>query len=217
MPRSTRAANAFPALPKQIAWPLVAFALVVVLVFMAFKSRADAPVPSFDEPLGTLDSSRVPNGWATNINAAAKVAGIPAPILAAQLETESHWDPNAVSSAGAQGLAQFTPGTWKDFGSGDPFSPTDAIAAQGRLLKHLKKQVSDANLTGNTTKLTLAAYNAGLGNVTKHGGVPPFKETKNYVKRIAQRMGHYALPIAREASSSSSAAAEPGLARRPEG
>lgn len=159
------------------------------------KPAEPTPVPSFDAPLGALDESRVPHGWGPRVAAAARRAGIPGPVLAAQLEVESGWDPKAVSPAGAQGLAQFTPDAWKTWGKGDPFSPEDAIAAQGRLMQNLKARADASKLPDNHVRLALAGYNAGFGNVTKHHGVPPFPETQSYVDAVARSMGWYAKPL----------------------
>ena len=116
-------------------------------------------------------------------------------IIAAQIDQESNWNPNAGSSAGAQGIAQFMPSTWASAGKdgdgdgkADIWNPHDAIWSQGNYMCGLASQVETAKksgkLTGDTLQLTLAAYNAGLGSVLKYGGIPPFTETTNYVKRI---------------------------------
>ena len=116
-------------------------------------------------------------------------------IIAAQIDQESNWNPNAGSSAGARGIAQFMPSTWASAGKdgdgdgkADIWNPHDAIWSQGNYMCGLASQVETAKksgkLTGDTLQLTLAAYNAGLGSVLKYGGIPPFTETTNYVKRI---------------------------------
>ncbi|WDF35183.1 transglycosylase SLT domain-containing protein (plasmid) [Arthrobacter agilis] len=129
----------------------------------------------------------VPNGWGPLVEAAAKEAGLPASVVAAQLNQESGWNENATSPVGAQGVAQFMPATWAAYGNGgDPFSATDAIPAYGRYMAALKKEVQsiaddDANLL---VQLTLAAYNAGPGAVQQYDGIPPFQETQKYVSTI---------------------------------
>ena len=194
-------------------WTWVGLALVaaltVGLVVMVARPKPAEVIPSFADPIGALDTSKVPHGWGPDVAAAAKVAGLPAPVLAAQLETESNWQTDAISPADAKGLAQFTPDAWALFGRGDPLKPKDAIAAQGRMLRHLKSEIIAAKLPDNTTKLTLAAYNAGLTNVRKHRGVPPFPETQNYVKLIAQRMGQYARPLPHSSSPTAAAYGHP--------
>ncbi|WP_369054544.1 NlpC/P60 family protein [Kineococcus terrestris] len=101
---------------------------------------------------------------------------LPAGLLSAVAKAESGYDPNARSRAGALGLMQFMPATAREMGV-DPLDPASAIDGAGRLLrKHL-----DAF---GSVPLALAAYNAGPGNVRKHGGVPPFAETQKYVQKI---------------------------------
>jgi murein DD-endopeptidase MepM/ murein hydrolase activator NlpD len=129
----------------------------------------------------------VPNGWGLLVDAAAREAGLPASLVAAQLQQESGWNPDARSPAGAQGLAQFMPGTWQTYGNGgNPFHPEDAIAALGRYMAALKEQVRPfaADDAGELVRLTLAAYNAGPGAVQEHSGIPPYPETQQYVEKI---------------------------------
>ena len=131
--------------------------------------------------------SPIPNNWRPLVEDAAQEAGIPFSVAAAQLKQESGWDEDALSPAGAQGLAQFMPGTWATYGAGgDPFSAPDAIAAYGRYMAALKTDVqpiagSDAGLL---VRLTLAAYNAGPAAVQEHAGIPPYEETQQYVAGI---------------------------------
>ena len=102
-------------------------------------------------------------------------------LLAAQLQAESGFNPNAVSPAGAQGIAQFMPATARAVGLRDPFDPEQAIDAQARLMSGLLRQFG-------TIPLALAAYNAGPGAVQRYNGVPPFAETRAYVARILALM-----------------------------
>lgn len=130
--------------------------------------------------------------WVPALQDASRVAGIPAQFLAAQIEAESGWSPNAVSSVGARGLTQFMPGTWESYGGGaDPFDPIAGIAAQGRYLKDLRGAVAKVGGDVDPQRLVFAAYNAGPGNVLKYAGIPPFRETQGYVAKIydlAQRV-----------------------------
>ncbi|WP_406284014.1 NlpC/P60 family protein [Embleya sp. NBC_00896] len=110
-------------------------------------------------------------------------------LLAAQLYQESGFDPNALSPIGAQGIAQFMPGTWPEWatdGDGDgktsPWDPDDAIPAAARYDCSLAKYV--AKVPGDRTNNMLAAYNAGAYRVMQYNGIPPYKETQNYVKAI---------------------------------
>lgn len=98
--------------------------------------------------------------------------------LVAVAKAESDFNPNCVSSAGAQGIMQVMPEEQKGLGIKDPFDAEQNIMGAAKLLKaHLKKFNGDYTLAA-------AAYNAGSGRVQKYGGVPPIKETQNYVKKV---------------------------------
>ena len=102
--------------------------------------------------------------------------------LVAVAKAESDFDYECVSSAGAKGIMQLMPDEVKEFGVTDVFNPEQNIMASAKLLAaHLKKFDGDFTLAA-------AAYNAGSGAVQKYGGVPPYTETQNYVKRIAKFM-----------------------------
>ncbi|OEU87454.1 peptidase P60 [Streptomyces abyssalis] len=110
-------------------------------------------------------------------------------LLAAQLYQESGWRPDAQSGAQAQGIAQFIPGTWATHGidgdgdgDRDVWDPKDAIPSAASYDCKLASYVKDA--PGDPTENMLAAYNAGAYAVIKYGGVPPYRETKNYVSTI---------------------------------
>jgi Transglycosylase SLT domain/D-alanyl-D-alanine carboxypeptidase/Putative Flp pilus-assembly TadE/G-like len=102
---------------------------------------------------------------------------VSAGLLAAQLLAESNFNPYAVSPAGAQGIAQFMPGTAAAYGLDDPFDPEKAIDAQAHLMSDLLRQFG-------SVPLALAAYNAGPGAVAACDCVPPYPETQAYVARI---------------------------------
>lgn len=106
--------------------------------------------------------------------------GVAPALLAAVAQTESAGNTKARSHVGALGLMQFMPATARSLNV-DPLDPKSAIDGAARLLKsHMK--------TFGSTDLALAAYNAGPGNVRKYGGIPPFTETQNYVKKINSLM-----------------------------
>jgi cell wall-associated NlpC family hydrolase len=123
----------------------------------------------------------VPGQYVSTIEEAAADNGIPASLLAALVSHESGFDPTAVSSAGAEGIAQFMPGTAAGMGV-DPDDPTEAINAAAKLLGSYTAQFgsySDA----------LAAYNAGASAVERYGGVPPYAETQAYVPAVLSLAG----------------------------
>ena len=119
----------------------------------------------------------VPPRFARAINRAAQRWSVSAALLAAQIWAESGFNPFAVSPAGAQGIAQFMPGTARGMGLDDPFDATRAIDAQAHLMRDLLRRFG-------TVPLALAAYNAGPAPVQACGCVPPFPETRGYVARI---------------------------------
>lgn len=103
-------------------------------------------------------------------------------LLAGQLMAESGFDPNAGSSAGAQGIAQFMPSTAAAYGLADPFDPEEAIDAQAHLMSDLLRQFG-------SPELALAAYNAGPAPVEACNCIPPYPETQAYVTRILALIG----------------------------
>ncbi|UHP10814.1 lytic transglycosylase domain-containing protein [Listeria marthii] len=105
------------------------------------------------------------------IKTAAAKYGVPEALIKRVIQVESNYNPNVVSSAGATGLMQLMAGSNRT----DPATNIDAGTKE--LAGYIKKYDGDL-------KLALAAYNAGPGNVRKYGGVPPFKETQNYLKKI---------------------------------
>jgi len=107
---------------------------------------------------------------------AAALFGVPKDLFARLVQQESNWNPRAISSAGAIGLAQLMPGTARKLGV-DPYDPKANL--EGGAL-YLKQQY----LRFRSWKLALAAYNAGPEAVEKHGDVPPYAETQNYVRLV---------------------------------
>lgn len=108
--------------------------------------------------------------------------GIPIQLLKAVAKVESNFNPNAVSSSGAGGVMQLMPATARGLGVTDVFDAEQNINGGSKYLSQLLKRY-DGDLT-----LTLAGYNAGPGNVAKHGGVPNFKETQNYITKVDQAL-----------------------------
>ena len=112
------------------------------------------------------------------IDEAALTHGVDAALIKAVMRTESSFDPFAVSPAGARGLMQLMPALAEELGVTDVFDPRQNIMAGARYLGQLL-----ASTKGNVP-LALASYNAGPGNVARYKGIPPFDETRNYVKKI---------------------------------
>ena len=108
--------------------------------------------------------------------------GVPPALMAGQLMAESGFDPNAGSPAGAQGIAQFMPGTAASYGLANPYEPIAAIDAEAHLMSDLLHQFG-------SPELALAAYNAGPAPVEACHCIPPYPETQAYVTRILALIG----------------------------
>jgi len=113
---------------------------------------------------------------------ASQAYGVPENLLKAVAKAESGFQADAVSSCGAQGIMQLMPSTAKSLGVTDSFNPEQNIMGGAKYLGSLLGKYGDP-------KLALAAYNAGSGNVEKYGGVPPFRETRNYVEKVLSYAG----------------------------
>lgn len=109
---------------------------------------------------------------------AADKYNVPVELLKAVGKAESNFNAKAVSRCGAQGVMQLMPATAKELGVTDSFDAEQNIMGGAKYISRLLKKYD-----GNT-RLALAAYNAGSGNVAKYHGIPPFEETQNYVKKI---------------------------------
>jgi soluble lytic murein transglycosylase-like protein len=126
--------------------------------------------------------SFVPSQYVEEISRASQRWNVGAALLSAQIYAESNFNPNAGSPAGAQGIAQFMPGTARSYGLRNPFDPAAAIDAQAHLMHDLLRQLG-------SVPLALAGYNAGPAPVQACGCVPPYPETQAYVAKILGILG----------------------------
>ncbi len=153
------------------------------------------------EPLETLaesdSSSKKARGWSTGrpkidalIRHSGAKHGVDPYLIFCVMEQESHFNIHALSPKGARGLMQLMPGTGARFGVRRPFDPAQNIAGGTRFLKQLLQRFN------GRVDLVLASYNAGEGAVAKFGGrVPPYRETRNYVKRVGYRYRQARSPV----------------------
>jgi soluble lytic murein transglycosylase-like protein len=142
------------------------------------KEHRPALTPSISVEMSNFIPLRPEDAYEELIQEAAEVHGIDAALIRAVMRTESAFNPAAVSPVGAMGLMQLMPALAKEMGVADPFNPRDNVMGGA---KYLAKLLETHN--GNV-KLALASYNAGPGNVRRYRGIPPFKETRNYVRKI---------------------------------
>ncbi len=146
----------------------------------------DAPRRSGDRPAITLNRHLATvtaparghrHPFAATVRRAADTTGLAADLLHAVIATESGYDPRARSPKGAMGLMQLMPATARDLGVVDPYDPEENIFGGARYLRSLWDRFGDLTLA-------LAAYNAGPDRVAQYGGVPPFPETRTYLRRL---------------------------------
>jgi soluble lytic murein transglycosylase-like protein len=154
----------------------------------AAQAAPTQPSPSAAPATGAAAGGPTPFG--AEIDAAAARNGIDPALLKGLVSQESGFDPSARSGAGAVGLTQLMPGTAAGLGVTDPTDPVQSLEGGA---KYLRQQL---DRFGGDQRLALAAYNAGPGAVQRFGGVPPYRETQNYVSSVLAKAAAYGGTIA---------------------
>jgi len=161
------------------------------------KPQVSAPVSSVEKASGPASkpkdgtvSAAVPSTAVKRLDTlndliakASQQHGLDSSLVSAVILQESGGNPRAISPAGAQGLMQLMPSTADSLGVSDPLDPKQNIEAGARYLRQMLERF------GGDEKLALAAYNAGPGAVERYNGVPPYRETRNYVKSVLSLRG----------------------------
>lgn len=137
---------------------------------------------------GSVRKLEAPEDLKRMIVDAAQRAGVDPVLFDALVASESSYDPNARSYAGAMGLTQLMPGTAKSLGVSNPFDPVSNLDGGAKYLSQMMSRF------GGDVKLALAAYNAGPGAVEKYNGIPPYAQTQAYVQKIMERMSRAGQP-----------------------
>jgi len=170
------------------------------MLFLALYSSADAAVYRYVDANGVVHFTNTPTHpkyilylkdsgskpeFSDMIRRHSSSYRLEEALVKAVIKAESDYNPRAVSRKGAIGMMQLLPSTARDMSVRDPLNPEDNIRGGSRYLRLMLDQFD------NNIELALAAYNAGPNAVKKHGGIPPYEETKTYVKRVKRYLEHY--------------------------
>lgn len=208
----TRTRRALAALPQSVRWAGLAAGLLAVLG-PAGTAAAGGPLYRYEDERGVLHFTATPitreyasigapepgavrgggrpvRYYDGVIALAARRHDVPPGLVKAIVATESNFDPRAVSPKGALGLMQLMPTTARALGVADPFETFANVDAGVRYLRGLLERYGRLDLA-------LAAYNAGPTAVDRHGGVPPYRETREYVRRVLAYYQRYDADFAR--------------------
>jgi soluble lytic murein transglycosylase-like protein len=144
----------------------------------SLASIAAGPLPSVSVNIDSFNPVEARHAYDDLILEAAEKYSLDPHMIKAVMQAESAFNALAISPVGAVGLMQLMPEVAAELGAADPLDPRQNIMAGSRHLRQL------LNSHRGNVKLALASYNAGPGNVAKYRGMPPFKETRNYVKKV---------------------------------
>lgn len=157
----------------------------VVTIFSTADIKSIEPEPDPNKPAPKAPITEFAgNDTKALIRKAAKANGLPAYVIESIASVESGMRTNAVSHKGAIGVMQLMPGTARQLGV-NPHDVEQNIEGGARLMRELLIKYQD---DPNQVAKALAAYNAGPGAVARHGGIPPYKETRNYVRKVLHKM-----------------------------
>lgn len=178
--------------------------LSAVLLVLGFSAYAKADIYKFVDKDGVIHFTNVPvdtrfkalgweeefdryiGGYEAVIQKMAARYGVESSLIKAVIKAESNFNPSALSRKGAIGLMQLMPATAADLNVSNPYSPHENIEGGTKYLRYLTK------LFDNDLKLVVAAYNAGENAVIRYGrNIPPYKETKDYVKKVTTYLASY--------------------------
>lgn len=152
-------------------------------VYLKF-TVATPPGEFAHEGMGNVGAPQL-GPFAAEFKAAAKATGVEDAWLRAIAHAESGFDADAVSAKGAKGVMQLMPEVIADYGVADPFDAGQSIRAGARHLRALLRRY------GGDRALAVAAYNAGIGTVARYGGVPPYRETQQYLAKVQALHARY--------------------------
>lgn len=152
----------------------------VLIAALIGAAAGPAVVDSFS---ARVELSRARTVAGVESTRASKEFGVPLPLIMAVIEQESRFNPRARSPKGAMGLMQLMPATAREMGVADPYHPAQNVTGGVAYLAKLYERFD------RRWDLALAAFNAGPQRVLDHGGIPPYRETQNYVASVMQRAG----------------------------
>lgn len=146
-----------------------------------FPASNAGAAPLSEEASAVASRAARPLSFQEAMHQAAQTQGLDPQLVEAVVAIESNGNPHAVSKAGAQGLMQLMPSTARALGVQNPFDAVQNLAGGAKYLRQMLDQFG-------SLPEALAAYNAGPGAVRRHGGIPPYAETRSYVKKV---LDHY--------------------------